>query len=74
MIQLILFNIITIAILDKCLLKIKLDTDSCKFNFDISLGLFYSILPWYNNAKHGDSRVIDIICPILFDLRLFIFK
>ena len=75
--QLTLFNIFLISIFDKCILRMKLDTNLCRLNFDIKLGLFYSVLPWYNNNVYEEyynksHRVIDILCPFLCDIRLFI--
>ena len=52
------------------------DTSRCKFSLDLKLGLFYDIKPWFNSFiehKHGrTSKVIDLLIPILLDLRVYI--
>lgn len=78
MIKLTLFNTLRISIFDRCILGIIFDTSRCKFSFDLKLGLFYSILPWYNStieydAKHDvENKIIDATFPFLYDLRLYI--
>ena len=79
MIKLTLFNIFTIELLNsKYFMRFIFDTSKSKFSFDIKLGLFYSVLPWFNSMKEKDiehnklNRIIDILCPVLFDLRLYI--
>ena len=78
MIELKLFNTLTIAIFNRCILQIRLDTSRLPFSFDLKLGLFYPISRWYNNIVEYDkahnvyNKTIDIICPILFDLNLII--
>lgn len=78
MIKLTLFNTLTLHLLNtKYLARIILDTSKLPFSFDIKLGLLYSVLPWFNNSEYEEyygrsHRIIDILCPILFDLRLYI--
>ena len=79
MIKLTLFNLFTIELLNtKYPMRLIFDTSRCPFSFDIKLGLLYSVLPWFNKVEEYDvvhnvtNTVIDIICPILFDLRLYI--
>ena len=79
MIKLTLFNLFTIELLNtKYLMRLIFDTSKSKFSFDIKLGLFYSVLPWFNSIEEKDiehnklNRIMDIICPVLFDLRLYI--
>lgn len=79
MIKLKLFNTLTIELFNsKYLFRTIFDTSRCKFSFDLKLGLFYSILPWFNIETETDiehnviNKIIDILCPILFDLRLYI--
>lgn len=76
MIKLTLFNILTIQLLDsKFLLRIIFDTSRVPFSFDLKLGLLYSILPWYSKNEEYDvihnvtNTVVDLACPVLFDLR-----
>ena len=73
MIKLTLFNLFTIELLNtKYLMRLIFDTSKSKFSFDIKLGLFYSVLPWFNKIIEKDlehnktNKVIDIICPLLF--------
>ena len=79
MIKLTLFNLFTIELLNtKYLMRLIFDTSRCPFSFDIKLGLLYSVLPWFNKTTEYDyghnkeNTVVDIICPVLFDLRLYI--
>lgn len=79
MIKLTLFNMFTVELFSsKYFMRLIFDTSKSKFSFDIKLGLFYSVLPWLNSMKEKDiehnklNKVIDILCPILFDLRLYI--
>lgn len=76
MVKLTLFNLFTIELLNtKYLMRLIFDTSRCPFSFDIKLGLFYSVLPWFNKNEEYDvihnvtNKVVDLICPILFDLR-----
>ena len=78
MIKLTLFNILTVELLNtKYLTRIIFDTSRVAFSFDLKLGLFYRVLPWYNKSTeydvvhNVDNNVLDIICPILFDLRYY---
>lgn len=78
MIKLTLFNILTVELLNtKYLVRIVFDTSRIPFSFDLKLGLFYKVLPWYNKSTeydvvhNVDNNVLDIICPILFDLRYY---
>jgi hypothetical protein len=78
MIKLTLFNILTVELLNtKYLTRIIFDTSRVAFSFDLKLGLFYKILPWYNKSTeydvvhNVDNNVLDIICPVLFDLRYY---
>ena len=78
MIKLTLFNLFTIELLNtKYLMRLIFDTSRCPFSFDIKVGLLYSVLPWFNKQTneeyYGRSHtIIDILCPVLFDLRLYI--
>lgn len=76
MIKLILFNTLAVELLNtKYLALIIFDTSKLPFSFDLKLGLFYRVLPWYNKSKEYDvvhnitNTVVDLICPVLFDLR-----
>ena len=76
MIKLTLLNIFTIELFNsKYFMRLIFDTSKSKFSFDIKLGLFYSVLPWFNKMEEYDvihnvtNKVVDLICPILFDLR-----
>ena len=76
MIKLTLFDTLTVELLDsKYLARIVFDTSRAPFSFDLKLGLFYKILPWYNKIEEYDvvhnvkNIVVDLVCPILFDLR-----
>jgi len=78
MIKLTLFNILTVELLNtKYLTRIIFDTSRVAFSFDLKLGLFYKVLPWYNKSTeydvvhNVDNNVLDIICPVLFDLRYY---
>ena len=78
MIKLTLFNTLMVELLNtKHLARIVFDTSKFPFSFDLKLGLFYSVLPWFNknteyDAVHNvDNLVVDIICPVLFDLRYY---
>lgn len=78
MIKLTLFNTLTVGIFDRCILNLRFDTSRIPFSFDLKLGLFYKILPWFNKRVEIDkqhnrwNRVIDIICPVLFDMNLIV--
>ena len=79
MIKLTLFNILTVELLNtKYLVRIVFDTSRIPFSFDLKLGLFYKVLPWFNKRVEIDkqhnrwNRVIDIICPVLFDINLIV--
>ena len=79
MIKLTLLDIFTVEFLNcKYFVSLFFDTSKSKFSFDIKLGLFYSVLPWFNSMKEKDiehnklNKVIDIICPVLFDFNLYI--
>ena len=78
MIKLTLFNTLTVELLNtKYLARIVFDTSRAPFSFDLKLGLFYKVLPWYNKCTEYDvvhnvtNNVLDIICPVLFDLRYY---
>ena len=77
MIKVTLFDTLTVGIFDRCILNLRFDTSRVPFSFDLKLGLFYSVLPWFNknteyDAVHNvDNNVLDIICPVLFDLRYY---
>lgn len=78
MIKITLFNTIYISIFDRCILNLRFDTSRIPFSFDLKLGLFYKVLPWFNSyikidEKHNKcNKIIDIICPLLFDFNLYI--
>ena len=79
MIKLTLFDTLTVELLNtKYLARIVFDTSRCKFSFDLKLGLFYKVLPWFNSrievdTKHDKcNKIIDIICPVLFDMNLIV--
>ena len=79
MIKLTLFNTLTVELLNtKYLARIVFDTSRAPFSFDLKLGLFYKILPWFNKrveydvVHNVDNLVVDIICPILFDINLIV--
>lgn len=78
MIKITLFNTIYISIFDRCILNLRFDTSRIPFSFDLKLGLFYKVLPWFNSyikidKKHNKcNKIIDIICPVLFDFNLYI--
>ena len=77
MIKITLFNTLMIELLNtKHLARIVFDTSRFPFSFDLKLGLFYKILPRYSNfiesKNRRTNRVIDLICPILFDFRIYI--
>ena len=78
MIKLTLFNTLMVELLNtKYLARIVFDTSRCKFSFDLKLGLFYKVLPWFN-IRDGKEiggkqhKIIDIICPVLFDMNLIV--
>ena len=77
MIKLTLFNTLTVELLNtKYLSRIVFDTSRAPVSFDLKLWLFYKVLPWFNNFTESKNRrtnrVIDLICPILFDFRIYI--
>ena len=77
MIKLTLFNTLTVELLNtKYLTRIVFDSSRFSFSFDLKLGLFYSIQPWFNSfiecKNRRTNKIIDAICPILFDLRIYI--
>ena len=78
MIKLILFNILMVEFLNtKYLFRIVFDTSRIPFSFDLKLGLLYRVLPWFNVRTEKEiggkpHKIIDIICPILFDFNLCI--
>ena len=68
MIKLTLFDTLMIQLLDsKFLARIVFDTSRAPFSFDLKLGLFYKILPWFNSRIEVDTKldkcnkIIDII-------------
>lgn len=78
MIKLTLFDTLTVELLNtKYLGRIVFDTSRAPFSFDLKLGLFYKVLPWFNKnteydvAHNVNNLVVDIICPVLFDLRYY---
>lgn len=78
MIKLTLFNTLMVELLNtKYLFRMVFDTSKIPFSFDLKLGLFYKVLPWFNiragKEIGGKShKIIDIICPVLFDFNLYI--
>ena len=77
MIKLTLFNTLMVELLNtKYLARIVFDSSRFPFSLDLKLVLFYSIQPWFNSfIEHKNRRtnkIIDAICPILFDLRIYI--
>lgn len=79
MIKLTLFNTLMVELLTtKYIVRILFDTSRIPFSFDLKLGLFYKVLPWFNKNEEYDvvhnvtNTVIDILCPVLFDLNLII--
>ena len=76
MIKVTLFDTLTVGIFDRCILNLRFDTSRFPFSFDLKLGLFYLIQPWFNSfiecKNRRTNKIIDAICPILFDLRIYI--
>ena len=62
MIKLKLFNMFIIELFNsKYFMRFIFDTSKSKFSFDIKLGLFYSVLPWFNSMKEKDIEHNKII-------------
>ena len=79
MVKLTLFNTLMVELLNtKYLARIVFDTSRIPFSFDLKLGLFYKVLPWFNSRVEVDTvhdkcnKITDIICPVLFDLNLIV--
>lgn len=78
MIKLTLFNTLMVELLNtKYIARIVFDTSRIPFSFDLKLGLFYKVSSWFDirDGKEIGGRahkIMDIICPVLFDFNLYI--